>query len=144
MTLVFHQKAGPGRQHIVFQVSHQIRTLLLSLSDIKVGLRVVSAENYILVTRCFKCCGYGHRANTCTHNQSRSHCAENHSFRYCQYFQTRRDPICVNCASDNRRLGGNLPTKHSAFDSVCPALKRYLQVENKRIEWSQGSNGNRR
>ena len=140
---VFHQKAGPGLQHIVFQVSHQIRSLLLNLSDIKVCLRVVSAENYILVTRCFKCCGYGHRANTCTHQQSCSHCAETtHSFKFCPYVQSGREPICVNCASDNRRLGGNIPTKHSAFDKVCPALKRYLHAEFARTDWSQSSPGN--
>ena len=139
---IFHQKAGPGLQHIVFEASSQIRAALLKLPDLKVGLRVVSAENYILVTRCYKCCGYGHRANTCTHQQACSHCAESHSFKYCPYVRTvPRDPICVNCAFENRRLGGRIPTNHSAFSSDCPAHKRHVNAEIARTDWCPGSTG---
>ena len=136
---VFHQKAGPNLQHIVFQASSEVRSALLKLPDIKVGLRVVSAENYILVTRCYKCCGYGHRANTCTHDQKCSHCAESHSFKFCPYFQTNPVSVCVNCAFEKRRLGGNIPTNHSAFSSECPALKRYIKAEFARTDWVQNS-----
>ena len=133
---VLHNKAGSDTQHIVIRVTPKLRSVLKSMRAVRLGWHTIRVEDFVLITRCFKCNGFGHRTTgkrpdgstvQCPNKTACSHCAEEHSYKDCPKRNNPAVRKCVNCVADNLRSGGNIRTDHSALSNTCPHHQRQIQ-----------------
>ena len=136
LNLFFTQTQKDGNRNIVVEVTPDLRKLILSHNRLRIKWFVIEARDHILVTRCFKCCGLGHRANTCPHNLTCSHCAKEHKFKDCKVKTDTTKIICTNCSAESKRTKNkHIDTKHSALSNDCPQLIRYKTAEFDRTDF---------
>ena len=78
-------RTGPtakGLCNWVLQVSPAVRNTLLVKRKLSLDWQMCGVLDYTLVTRCFKCQGFGHISKVCKNEEDRSICAEKrHSHR---------------------------------------------------------------
>nr|AKU04649.1 gag-like protein [Blattella germanica] len=131
----FTKKSFDDSRHVVIQVSPHLRKELLAKQRIKMKWSMCRIEDFVIVTRCYKCLGYGHTKNFCTNKQTCSNCAEEHDWRECRNTQHKR---CVNCVRANTLITNNnkkLDTNHSAISQSCPRLKRIDSIIINKTEY---------
>ncbi len=113
-------------KHAVFEVTPKTRRLLLENGKINIGWSRCNISDFVSVTRCFKCLGFGHTAKYCnSESHNCSHCAGNHNYRECHIESTHKK--CVNCIAYNNRTRDStyhLNVNHSAMDNSCPCYVR--------------------
>ena len=122
-------------RHLVVQVSPNLRRELLALQRIKLKWSMCRVEDFIIVTRCLKCLGYGHTAKYCNNKQICSHCADEHSWKDCRNEHTI---CCSNCVKANTFITNNnkkLDTRHTALSKDCPRLKRIESIIISKTEY---------
>lgn len=124
----FTKKHFQDSRHIVVQASPNLRKELIALQRIKINWSMCRVEDFIVVTRCFKCLGFGHTSKYCNNQQKCSHCAEEHHWKNCE---NRHNICCANCATANTYINNNnkkLNTNHDAFSKECPRLRRIESI----------------
>jgi hypothetical protein len=88
-----------------------------------------------MVTRCFKCLGFGHTSKFCEGNQTCANCAEEHHWKECESTHNNR---CTNCIKANSFIkDGNkkLSINHSAVSNECPRLHRIQAIIVSKTEY---------
>jgi protein required for attachment to host cells len=110
--IVLHQKTNrQDHQNLVIEATPKLRRLLLLISKVRICWSVVEVRDFILVTRCFKCCDFGHTANNCrSAHQHCSHCTGDHKLKDCPQKSDTSKQRCNNCSAENER------NKNSAQD----------------------------
>lgn len=104
----------------VVEVSPEIRNGLLKLGRVYVGCLACKVQDFILVTRCFKCQGFGHISKHCEKELFCSSCAESgHKHDDCP--NKEKPKKCINC---NRR---NIDHNHDVTDKKCSTYKIALE-----------------
>lgn len=101
--------------------------LLKSLIKDKVfvGLTRCRISEYLDVTQCFKCLGFGHTMAKCNSEFRCKHCSESHDSKLC----TKQESLkCFNCKG-----------KHEATDRACPERDRRLCDMLRRTTYSETS-----
>lgn len=88
--------------------------------------RVVEDIN---VMRCFKCCGYNHKATDCKNNIKCVRCAGDHDVKSCKANEMK----CVNCASAVEKFNANLTVNHTASDKNCTIYRNKLEVMRRKV-----------
>jgi hypothetical protein len=110
-------------RHVV-EVSPKLRRELINLAKVKIRWSMCRVEDFVAVTRCFKCLGFGHTSKYCQGQQKCSYCAEDHHWKECgQQLHTR----CSNCLKANSYIqeeGKKTNANHSVFSKDCPKLKK--------------------
>jgi hypothetical protein len=124
LNVKFTKRSFNEARHVVIEVSPKLRRELISLEKIKIRWSMCRAEDFVAVTRCFRCLGFGHTSKFCQSQQKCSYCAEDHHWKECgQQHQTQ----CSNCLKANSYIqeeGKKYNTNHSVFSKDCPKLKR--------------------
>jgi hypothetical protein len=101
----FTKRSFNEARHVVIEVSPKLRIELLILEKIKIRWSMCRAEDFVAVTRCFRCLGFGHTSKYCQSQQKCSYWAEDHHWKECgQQHQTR----CSNCLKANSFFCKNL------------------------------------
>ncbi|XP_067128374.1 uncharacterized protein [Centruroides vittatus] len=131
----FHPKGGNHRTHTVLSVRPDIRNKFMQQGRIYLGWCSIVIDDYIDITRCYNCTGFGHTSYRCTERQRCTHCTKKHKFKECPNLE--KDPICSNCKKHNKTVPENkaLPTDHNAFDKGCPLLQRYKAYQIRTINY---------
>jgi hypothetical protein len=62
-------------RHVVIEVSPNLRRELVALRKIKLHWNMCKVEDFVVVTRCLKCLGFGHTSRFCQNQQKFPHCA---------------------------------------------------------------------
>ena len=145
---LWHSKAKDtnNERNIVIEAKPLLRRLLIKIQRIKLGFQMIRVEDHILITRCFNCCGLGHRSSgklpngqpiKCPHTTLVcSHCTGPHRFKDCPTKADKSKAVCHNCHSENaRNKNTRLKTNHNAFAHECPILRRYLESEFNRTDY---------
>jgi hypothetical protein len=105
----------------VLEVPPQVREKLL-IGKIYVSWNACKVRDYISVSRCYKCQGFGHVAKYCRVNyEICAHCAESgHGTGQC----TSKDKhaSCVNCRKAGKK------GDHAASSVDCPMYKKALEI----------------
>lgn len=131
LKVVFHPRPDRfGNKSVVVEVSPALRTTMLS-APLYTKWQVLQVADYILVTRCFRCQGLGHKTTQCKQQHSTcSHCAcEGHGFNECPSKNEATTAKCTNCIRHNSSPGARqVETNHSALSSNCPELRRYKET----------------
>lgn len=99
---------------------------------LRVGWRICPVSEYIYVMRCYRCCGYNHKADKCTNEECCRKCAgRGHKAAECESQETK----CVNCYMVNEKLKLNLDCLHGVYDTECPVYLRQMSRQRERVEY---------
>lgn len=114
-------------KNIVVEINSSVRKQLIG-KKIKLGWNMCNWQDYIKVSRCFKCSKYNHRAQNCKGIQTCPKCAGDHGVKDCK--ANAEELRCINCINYlKHNKDCQLDVNHSALDVNCPchltALRRY-------------------
>ena len=111
---------------MVIEVSPNLRRELLALCKLKIQWSIRKVEDFVSITRCLKCLGFGNIARFCQNQQKCLFCTGDHHWKECD---NKHSKCCSNCAKantyihdDNRKTNIN----HSAFSKEYPTLRRIV------------------
>jgi hypothetical protein len=97
----------------VLQVDLMTYRKALSRSHLIVDLDTCKIFDAVELTRCYRCCGYGHTSRSCNNALACSKCGEKHNTKECQSEILR----CINCTNLNSRQKGDIDTRHFVWES---------------------------
>lgn len=102
---------------VVIEVPPDLRNRLLERGRVYVGWTSCRIGDYVRITQCYKCLGFGHIARFCkAPHDTCGYCTGAHETRSCS---KRETPKCFNC------MTARMSTDHSAIDAIkCPLLQR--------------------
>ena len=91
---------------------------------------LIAGKDYILVTRCYNCWGFGHIStrkdksgieSECASPQVCSHCAGNHRYAQCVITADASKASCVNCCRERVKTGNkSIRTDHPTSSERWP------------------------
>jgi hypothetical protein len=119
----------------VIEVSPKMRQIINSLRTLNIGWRSYRYADYVQITRCFNCNGFGHISANCVKNEkSCGICGHNHDTKDCN--ASNESKFCVNCDKINKRNNNQkVRTDHTVFSPNCEALKRVQNIAKSRINY---------
>jgi hypothetical protein len=129
------KRTSEDSRHIVIKVSPNTRRELLALHKVKLQWCMCKVEDFISITRCLKCLGFGHTARFCQNQPKCSYCAEDHHWKECGNKQVIR---CSNYAITNTYIhdeSRKAKTNHSVFSKECPRLRRIESIIKSKTEY---------
>lgn len=117
------------RSNALIETNATIYNKLINKNRIYIGWRTHRIKEYINVTRCYRCFGYGHAAKNCRlKSQLCEKCGEEgHVKEKCK----EASPVCVNCKRNRRK-----DIKHEVKSPLCPVHLRQVEIYKDRIDWS--------
>lgn len=115
----------------VAEVSPDLRKILTAKGRIFVGWRACRIQDYIRLTRCYKCQSFGHVAKFCrAGTETCGHCGEHgHNFKSCP--NKTRNESCALCKRIKK------PDSHSSRSNDCPIYKTALGQHINKINYGQ-------
>ena len=117
------------RKNLVMEVNSETRKRLVN-RKLKIGWHVCNSNDYLIVTRCYKCSKCNHRAQECYGDVVCPHCAKSHKMHECK--ASKESYQCVNCINYNKyNKTTQFNINHSSLDKSCSC---YLAVLKKYIE----------
>jgi hypothetical protein len=120
----------------VLEVSPKIWQILSKLSSVYVGFRACRFEEYLFISRCFNCNGFGHKASECKQTVSScGKCGQNHDTKNCK--STNATHFCSNCDRFNKTSKGvkKVDTNHTVFSQKCESLIRIKSIIRSRTQY---------
>jgi hypothetical protein len=136
LNIKFTKSKSEDSRHVVIEVSPSLPRELVALRKIKLYWNLCKVEDFIVVTRCLKCLGFGHTTRFCQNQQKCSTCAEDHHWRVCS---NQHPNHCVNCIEANSYIHGDskkLITNHSVYSKECPRLRRIESIIISKTDYS--------
>ena len=122
------------RDNRVVQLPARHYSNIMNKGRVFVMWRSYRTSEYVNITRCYKCHGYGHIAKVCNSpDQLCSVCGRKEHLR--NDCPKKNHPKCVNCIRAKRK-----DSKHQVNSRDCPEFLRQLELYNNRIQWCLGSN----
>lgn len=102
---------------------------LITKSRVFMMWRTYKIKEFLNITRCFKCHGYGHIAKNCElPEQLCETCgSKNHTKDVCP---KETLPSCVNCVRNKRK-----DVNHSIRSLLCPEYRRQVDIYRQKIKW---------
>jgi hypothetical protein len=114
----------------VCEVPPECRNRLRELGRLYIGWHSCRVADFVGVTRCFNCQGYGHPQKYCPAKDKPTcgHCGrDGHGQSACP--SKEQPPVCPNCTRAKK------PAAHGVADPECPALKYALEKELRRTNY---------
>lgn len=117
------------RVNWIVQLPAKLFTSLINAGKVFLMWRTYRLNEYLNITRCYKCHGYGHIAKTCNMpDQLCNVCgSKDHQRKDCP---RTNDPQCINCIRAKRK-----EVKHEIHNRECPEYRRFLDLYNSRLKW---------
>lgn len=115
----------------IIEVSGEIKRKLKEQGRLFIGWRAYRLNDFIGVTRCFKCLGLGHSMKYCKQEEHTCGiCADSgHISKDCP--KKREGYSCVNCKRSRRKV-----FKHNVNDRNCPEYQRICELQRNKIDYS--------
>jgi hypothetical protein len=120
----FSYKTKQGLVNMVIEVFSGMRKKRL-LTKLKLGWLICSADDYLVVRRCFKCSRFNHRHQDCSGEETCPLRAGGHKLKECT--APAACYKCINCVTFNRYTKvEKISECHSSLDKNCPSLQAVL------------------
>lgn len=116
------QRDNSKTKNVILGVEPKLYDHLMRLGRVHIGWQEIRVDNFIDVTRCYKCQSYGHIARHCTLEAPItvcSFCAEAHKPSDCPIKQEKSKHACHNCLKIPA-IGKLTKTPHNSLSSLCP------------------------
>ncbi|CAK1579810.1 unnamed protein product [Parnassius mnemosyne] len=108
--------------NIVIEVSPWVWKALKD-QKVHVGYQIVPAIDQSPIVQCYRCMGFGHRANECAADKSTcGYCAGEHDSRQCP--RNNGAPSCANCIK-NKVKGDH---SHAAYSAECLVWQKWDRI----------------
>ena len=109
-------------------------------SKLKMAWNICHTEDYIAVTRCFKCSPYNHHVRDCRSEESCPMCAGQNKMK--DFKATLHEQRCINCTTYNKyNQNKKVSEAQSALDRKCPSMKAMIEEYRQNIVY-RNVNGN--
>jgi hypothetical protein len=133
----FRRKTKKSDNTWVLEIGPNLWKIINSMNRINIGWKSCSFDEYVYVTRCFKCNGYGHKSDECKQTtDSCGTCGQSHKTSECDRSQSVL--FCTNCNKYNQKSKTKkLSTNHSSFSRECETFKRIRNAIKARIDYGQ-------
>ena len=120
------------RNHAVVEIGGGAFRRWIKDSRVFVGLDSCRVEEFLQITRCYRCYGFGHVSAKCRVPQEVcGHCAkEGHTYKDCGKKKEEKSE-CINC---KKRGTGN--RGHEAMDPGCPEYHKATEVLKARTNYA--------
>jgi len=131
----FTKRSFDDARHVVIEVSPCLRRELLTIHKLKLQWSMCEVEDFITVTRCHKCLGFGHTAQFCRNQAKCSLCTADHHRKECE---NKHEIRCSNCTKANTHIHDDsrkANTNHSVFSRECPRLRRIESIIISKTEY---------
>lgn len=122
---------NPMKENWILQAPPKIAKWFLKEEKINFDLVTVYVQEYLPITMCFKCCGFGHVAKYCKKKESCHKCSGEHPGKDCQENNLK----CPNCTQM-----GYADTSHSARSTYCQAYQKKWQRTRLNVNYSDSEN----
>lgn len=118
-----------GLNNVVLGVSGRVRNYILGQERVFVGFRSFRVQEFISVTRCYKCQGYGHTSAVCRREtEICGHCAmEGHGYKQCP--NKAEEAKCYNCGIRKK------PNNHEVTSKKCMEYVKNMEIYKSRISY---------
>jgi len=123
-------RSGGKKSNIIVECSSRVRNYLRERERIFIEWESCKVQDYVDVTRCYKCQRYGHVAKYCSSQSSCSHCAGEHDYKECPDKEKNEKVSCGNCKRDKRER-----YDHSVGSKKCPAYEIAVKRLNEKIDY---------
>lgn len=101
--------------------------------EISLGWDRCKIKEALDIIFCFKCCEYGHKANTCSKNQVCQFCSSEHFYWKCN----EHTPKCINCKISNNKYNTKYDYVHEANSNQCPIHMYKMLRAKEKINYSK-------
>ena len=131
----FTKRTFEDSRHVVIEVSPNLRRALLAIHKLKLQWSMCDVVDFISVTRCLKCLGFGDTTRFCQNQVKCSYCAGDHHRNECGNKHVIR---CSNCTKANTHIhdeSRKANTNHSVFSRECPRLRRIESIIISKTEY---------
>lgn len=107
----------------VFEVHPEVRRLVIQKGKIYFDWKSCNVEDYVRVSRCYKCQRFGHVAKHCNSEKQCGFCAStDHESKDCRYKEDTARHKCANCMR-----AGKKETDHDASAKKCAIYAARIQ-----------------
>lgn len=114
-------------EHWVLECTPEVRDWLTSEGRIYIDWSSCRVKDYLSVTRCYNCQGYGHPSRFCKGKRACGHCSGDHDRKDCEV-KNEVFP-CPACAKFGRNL------MHGVNDPNCPVYRRAAEDSVRRTDY---------
>ena len=121
---------GDKSFNYIIEVDSNAHQMMLESGRLNIGWERCRVLECFGIIRCFKCCGYGHKSDTCKSGETCGKCSGQHKSSECNTDEIR----CVNCVQINTTRNLNNSTNHYAFSQDCPTYKKMVARKRQQIE----------
>lgn len=121
--VIKRKNANDEEYDVVLEVDQDSFEKLMSAGRVHLGWRTCRVVHHVHLTRCFKCCGYGHVAEKCTNKLACSKCGDEHKIENCKAKQMK----CINCSVMNDKFKMKLKTDHRPWSNSCEVFKKRME-----------------
>lgn len=132
ITVIDRKYSENEYKEIIVEINGKGYKQLKELGKLKLPWRECKIFDHLYFTRCYKCCGFFHKSDQCTIKQKCHKCSGPHKYADCK----TKTECCINCKLANVQYNMKLDTKHSAWSTNCPVLKRHQSKLANRLDFS--------
>lgn len=138
ITKFFIKSKNENFRHLIIETTPQLRKIIINAQKLNINWSRNSVKDFVSITRCFKCLGFGHSKNNCNvETEKCSACAGPHNHINCKSKNKQKN--CINCLKFNQNIKNSnfkpFDTNHDALYSECPSLKRIKNLIISKINY---------
>lgn len=106
----------------IVELDSKTLRLLMTKKTIRIGPDTCNVTECVSVLRCYKCCGYNHKASVCKNQLACLRCGGDHIAKQCNTAKSQ----CINCKRVAEKLKSNIDWNHPASSASCPILQKKM------------------
>jgi hypothetical protein len=106
--------------------------ILMEKKTIVIGMDACNVTESLSVLRCYKCCGYNHKSNTCKNKKACLRCGGEHEIKECSSDRNE----CINCKVATKKFGLTIDCNHPAWSGMCTVLQKNIEKEKRRVKYA--------
>lgn len=114
-------------EHWVLECNPAVRDWLMSEGRVYIDWSSCRVKDFLNVTRCYNCQGYGHSSKFCRGKRTCAHCVGDHDRKDCP--SKEKNFPCPACAKVNRK------EQHYVNDTMCPVYRRAAEDSVRRTDY---------